>query len=53
MRIRTIQKLSAHREITPEGYLLCRGAALARTGTMRYLTSEVEPEIMAGSQSID
>lgn len=51
MRIRTIQKLSAHREITPEGYLLCKGAALARTGAMRYLASEVEPEIMEGSQS--
>lgn len=51
MRIRTIQKLSEHREVTPEGYLLCTGAALARTGVMRYLASEVEPEIMGGSRS--
>lgn len=51
MQIRTVEKLSPHREITPEGYLLCRGAALARTGVMRYLAEDVDPEIMEGSTS--
>ena len=51
MQIRTIEKLSEHREMTPEGYLLCRGAALARTGVMRYLAEDVDPEIMEGSNS--
>lgn len=51
MQIRTVEKLSSHREVTPEGYLLCRGAALARTGVMRYLAEDVDPEIMEGSTS--
>lgn len=51
MRIRTIEKLSEHREFTPEGYLLCKGAALARTGVLRYLKNEVDPDLMKGSDS--
>lgn len=48
MRIRTTAKLSEHLETTPEGYLLCREAALGRTGVMRYLPEEVSDEITDG-----
>ncbi len=48
MRIRTTVKLSEHLEETPEGYLLCREAALGRTGVMRYLPEEVSAEITDG-----
>lgn len=48
MHVRTTVKLSEHMEETPEGYLLCRDAALARTGVMRYLPEEVGEEITDG-----
>lgn len=48
MRIRTTAKLSEHLEKTPEGYLLCREAALGRTGVMRYLPEEVGEEVTRG-----
>lgn len=48
MRIYTTAKLSDNISQTPEGYLLCQGAALARTGTMAYLPEEVPPEIVKG-----
>lgn len=48
MRIYTTAKLSDNISQTPEGYLLCQGAALARTGTMAYLPEEVSPEIVKG-----
>ena len=48
MRIYTTAKLSENISQTPEGYLLCQGAALARTGTMAYLPEEVPPEIVKG-----
>jgi hypothetical protein len=37
----TIEKISENREITPEGYLLCRNCPVARIGKMIYLPSEV------------
>lgn len=48
MRIYTTAKLSDHMEQTPEGYLLCLGAALARTGTMQYLPEEVDAAVVEG-----
>lgn len=48
MHIRTTAKLSEHLEKTPEGYLLCREAALGRTGVMRYLPEEVSEDITRG-----
>ncbi len=48
MRIYTTAKLSDHMEQTPEGYLLCLGAALARTGTMQYLPEEVDAAVVDG-----
>ena len=48
MRIYTTAKLSENISRTPEGYLLCKGAALARTGTMAYLPEEVPPEVIKG-----
>lgn len=48
MRIHTTAKLSEHIDLTPEGYLYCRGVALARTGVMEYLRDEVPPEMTAG-----
>ena len=48
MRIHTTAKLSEHMEMTPEGYLLCEGAALARVGAMAYLPEEVPEDITTG-----
>lgn len=48
MRIRTVVNLSEHLTKTPEGYLLCRDAALGRTGVMRYLPEEVSDDITRG-----
>ena len=48
MRIYTTANLSENISKTPEGYLLCQGAALARTGVMAYLPDEVPPEIVTG-----
>lgn len=45
MRIHTTARLSEHMELTPEGYLLCEGAALARVGAMTYLPEEVPEDI--------
>jgi hypothetical protein len=40
----TSEKIGETRELTPEGYLLCKGAALARTGEMLYGPYEVPGE---------
>lgn len=37
----TVGKIGRTRELTPEGYLLCRDVRIARTGEMYYLPSEV------------
>lgn len=37
-------KLSPHKYKTPEGYLICQDAILARTGKQQYLKSEVFPD---------
>lgn len=41
MRILIKEKLSEHKSKTPEGYLICQDAILARTGTQDYLKSEI------------
>lgn len=51
MRIHTTAKLSEHIDLTPEGYLYCRGVALARTGVMEYLRDEVPPEVEAARKN--
>jgi hypothetical protein len=37
----TPEKLGQTRELTPEGYLLCRSTPIARIGTMLYLPQEI------------
>lgn len=41
MRFFTKESLSAHQELTPEGFLLCRDVRIARTGTQLYLEAEL------------
>lgn len=41
MKFLVSEKLSAHKYKTPEGYLVCTDAILARTGKQKYLRSEV------------
>lgn len=36
----TTSRISPHREITPEGFLLCRGVVISRTGTFDYKPSD-------------
>ena len=45
-KILTKIKLSEHKYKTPEGYLICQDAVLARTGKQEYLKSEVYPNFM-------
>lgn len=45
----TIEKLGNKQRLTPEGFLLCEGVPIARTGNQLYLAREV-PEIEADSQ---
>lgn len=41
MRILVSEKLSPHKMKTPEGYLICTGAILSRTGKQTYRRSEI------------
>ena len=41
MRVLVSEKLSPHRFKTPEGYLICTDAILARTGKQTYRRREV------------
>lgn len=41
MDIRTVHSVGKTRQLTPEGYLLCRDVAVARTGHMLYGAGEV------------
>ena len=41
MRVLIAEKLSPHKYKTPEGYLICQDAILARTGKQTYLNREV------------
>ena len=44
MRVLIKEKLSPHKSKTPEGYLICRDAVLARTGDQDYYASEIYPD---------
>ena len=44
MKVLIKEKLSPHKSKTPEGYLICRDAILARTGTQEYYASEIYPD---------
>lgn len=52
MRFYTTERLSANRELTPEGYLLCKDVPLARTGTMLYGPGETPIKPAKGSQAV-
>lgn len=41
MQIYTTEKLSPHKEMTPEGFLLCRDVVISRAGTFDYKPSDV------------
>lgn len=40
----TVESLGKSREITPEGFLLCKGVAIARTGQQLYTSEEIPLE---------
>lgn len=42
MRVLTTEKLSGRRELTPEGFLLCRDVPIMRTGTLIYGPGELQ-----------
>lgn len=44
----TVEKIGKTRELTPEGYLLCREVAIARTGEMLYAAGEVPVDDSGG-----
>lgn len=46
--VRTVSSVGKTREVTPEGYLLCRDVAVARTGHMLYGAGEVPLDDDAG-----
>lgn len=50
MKVLVKEKLSPHKFKTPEGYLICQDAVLARTGKQEYLKSEIFPD--SGDDSI-
>jgi len=41
MKVLIQEKLSPHKVKTPEGYLICQDAVLARTGTQEYMRKEI------------
>ena len=49
MRFYTTSRLSENMEFTPEGYLLCKGVPIARTGALEYLPEEVPDELSEGA----
>lgn len=44
MKVLIKEKISPHKSKTPEGYLICRDAILARTGEQEYRACEIYPE---------
>lgn len=44
MKVRTTARLGKSQELTPEGFLLCRDVAIARTGTLLYRDGEIPVE---------
>jgi hypothetical protein len=52
MRYYTTGRISENILETPEGYLLCSGVPIARTGVMEYLPEEVDIESAPGREEI-
>lgn len=52
MRFYTTERLSTRRARTPEGYLLCEGAPLARTGIMHYADGETPIRPAEGQETV-
>lgn len=48
MNYYTTESLGKSRKITPEGFLLCEGVAIARTGTQLYTPEELLNKVSAG-----
>ena len=48
MRYYTPSRLSEHISETPEGFLICPGVAIARTGSQRYMPDEVPEDLADG-----
>lgn len=48
MRYYTPSRLSEHISETPEGFLICPGVAIARTGSQRYMPDEVPEDLAEG-----
>lgn len=48
MRYYTPSRLSEHISETPEGFLICPGVAIARTGSQRYMPDEVPEDLIEG-----
>lgn len=44
MKVLIKEKISPHKSKTPEGYLICRDAILARTGEQEYRACEIYPD---------
>ena len=53
MRFYTTESLGVHQELTPEGYLLCKGVAIARAGPHLYAAGEVPVTAKNGMIRID
>lgn len=52
-RFYTTEKVSPRKSITPEGFLLCEGVPIARTGTQFYAAEEVPIESQGGIVTIN
>lgn len=48
----TTERLGKTREVTPEGFLLCKDVAIARTGDQTYLDSEIPLEASADGKIV-
>lgn len=52
MRYHTSSQLSEHLFETPEGFLLCPGVAIARTGAQTYAAAEVDADIAGDADTV-
>lgn len=52
MRYHTRSRLSEHMFETPEGFLLCPGVAIARTGAQPYAAGEVDEDVAGNADAV-
>lgn len=52
MRYHTSSQLSEHLFETPEGFLLCPGVAIARTGAQTYAADEVDADVAGDADTV-